>query len=67
MGKQEIDQAVDSICKQGCQYVKSVLEDDVIRVGCNELAHLCDEEQAVVLGELKSVMSVYAQTGSCEV
>lgn len=66
MGKQEIDQAVDSICKQGCQYVNSVLQDDEARVECAELAKLGDEELAVVLAELKSVMSVYAQTGSCE-
>jgi hypothetical protein len=65
--KQVIDQAIDSICNQGCQYVNAVLEDDAIRVDCNELARLCDEERAIVLAELKSVMSVYAQTGSCEV
>jgi hypothetical protein len=67
VGKQEIDQAVDSICNQGCQYVNSVLEDYVTRVGCHELAELADDEQAIVLAELRSVMSVYAQTGSCEV
>jgi hypothetical protein len=67
VGRQEIDQAVDSICNQGCQYVNSVLEDSATRVDCNELTQLCDHEQAIVLAELKSVMSVYAKTGSCEV
>lgn len=67
MRKQVIDQAIDSICKQGCQYVNSVLGDDANHSGCDELAQLQDDELAVVLAELRSVMSVYAQTGSCEI
>jgi hypothetical protein len=67
VGKHEIDKAIDSICNQGCQYVNSVLEDDVARVECADLAKLRDEELAIVLAELRSVMSVYAQTGNCEV
>ncbi len=67
MGKQEIDQAIDSICNQGCQYVNAVLKDVSVRQDCNELAPLCEEDQAVVLTELKSVMSVYDQTGNCEI
>lgn len=67
MAKQEVDQAVLSICNQGCQYVNAVLYDDNVRVTCCELEQLDSEDQAIVLDELRSVMSVYAQTGSCEV
>jgi hypothetical protein len=67
VGKHEIEQAVDTICNQGCQYVNALLENDSVRNECSALAILCAEEQSIVLQELASVMSVYAQTGSCEI
>lgn len=67
MGKKEIDQTIDLICTQGCQYVNSVLENASIRNECIEFKRLNDTDQTLVLSELKSVMSVYAETGSCEV
>ncbi len=67
MGKKERDRAIDSICSQGCNYVNSVLDDVTTRNECIEFTRLNDEDQALVLAELKSVMSVYAKTGSCEI
>ncbi len=67
MGKKERDRVIDSICSQGCNYVNSVLDDVTIRNECIEFTRLNDEDQALVLAELESVMSVYAKTGSCEI
>ena len=67
MGNEHVEQAVLSICNRGCQYVNSVLADDDIRTNCKELVALPSSDQDAVLEELKSVMSVYDQTGSCEV
>ena len=67
MGKKERDWVIDSICTQGCHYVNSVLDDMTIRNECSVFTRLNDEDQAMVLAELRSVMSVYAKTGSCEI
>jgi hypothetical protein len=64
---ERVEQAVASICDQGCRYVNSILRDDQLRRDCSELQALGSEQQARVLDELAAVMSVYDSSGNCEV
>ena len=67
MKNSRIDSALDSICGRGCSYVNKVLNDKQAQQGCSELLALNQTDQNAVIAELKSVMSVYDQTGSCVV
>ena len=60
-----MEQALEIICTRGCQYVNSLIEDNRSRNDCDELVSLNAEQQAIVLKELQSVMSVYKLKGSC--
>ena len=63
----QIEQAVEAICTRGCQYVYTVLSDEKSRCECNELHGLEPHQQADVMKELEAVMSVYQQSGGCQV
>ena len=67
MSAKQVDQAVESICDRGCRYVNTILNDDAARTDCEALSGLGEDEMFAVLKELKTVMSVYDQTGSCEI
>ena len=66
MQETRLDNIIDSICNRGCQYVNMILSDSQARSQCEELEALDREQQIKVMHELKSVMSVYQQTGGCE-
>jgi hypothetical protein len=63
---ERVEEAVASICDQGCRYVNAILRDDKLRRACGELQVLGADERARVLDELAAVMSVYDVAGSCE-
>lgn len=67
MKNSQVDSVLDSICGRGCSYVNKVLNDKQVQQGCSELLQLNRSDQNAVIAELKSVMSVYDQTGSCGV
>ncbi len=66
MKSSQVDSAVDVICNRGCRYVNAVINDSSAQQSCQELLSLNNTEKVVVIEELRSVMSVYDQTGSCE-
>ena len=66
MTNSQLDNVIDAICNRGCRYVNAVLNESAIQQGCEELLQLNKAEKVVVIEQLKSVMSVYDQTGSCE-
>lgn len=67
MKGKRMDRVIDTICNRGCHYVNTVLTDSRTRGHCQEFLSLNSDEQVIVIDELKMVMSVYDQTGSCEV
>ncbi len=67
MNDSRVDSVVNSICEQGCRYVSSILSDKEAQQSCRELLQLNRVDQDIVIDELKSVMSVYDQTGNCGV
>jgi len=67
MKNSRVDSALNVICARGCRYVNKVLNDKQAQLHCSELFKLNRSEQKVVIEELKSVMSVYDQTGSCSI
>ena len=66
MGSSRVDKVINSICKQGCRYVNTVISESCEKSGCHELEMLSRSERSLVIKELKSVMSVYNKTGSCK-
>lgn len=66
MVSKRVSQTVEFICQRGCRYVNAILHDSRQRASCQPLSKLDSSEQATVLSELKSVMSVYDRTGSCD-
>lgn len=66
MNNPRVDHVVDLICKRGCRYVNQVIDEGDEACNCRELHQLKPSEQHKVIEELKVVMSVYNQTGSCE-
>ena len=67
VNEKRVSTVVESICERGCQYVNTILQDARKRADCRPLLNLSSAEQATVIDELKSVMSVYEQTGSCDI
>ena len=67
MNNSQVDSALNSICGRGCRYVNKVLNDKQAQLDCNEFLKLNRSDQYAVIEELKSVMSVYGQTGSCSI
>lgn len=61
----QMEQALEAICTRGCQYVNSLLDDSHSSNDCVELVSLNADQQAIVMHELQSVMSVYTLKGSC--
>jgi len=62
--KLKVEQCIESLCENGCAVVSATItamEKDLANV---PLDGLTQDEQAMVLQELKSIMSVYA--GSCK-
>ena len=62
-----VSTVVEIICERGCRYVNAILQDARKRASCRPLVTLSSAEQASVIKELKSVMSVYDKTGSCDI
>ncbi|MES9897786.1 MAG: hypothetical protein ABW148_02045 [Sedimenticola sp.] len=65
MSKSKIERSVEVICNQGCQQVRqaiSLLEQGKL---LPEVESLSTDERTRLLGELKSIMSVYGD--SCRV
>ncbi|KHD05117.1 hypothetical protein PN36_25140 [Candidatus Thiomargarita nelsonii] len=62
----QIEICLEQICEQGCRAVNKIIQQleqgKVIEV----VWHLSALQRAILLDELKSVMAVYAKTGSCE-
>ncbi len=65
MTDSRVDGVINSICNKGCRYVNAILSDEIAQQSCRELLQLNTSEQSIVIDELKSVMSIYDQTGSC--
>ncbi len=65
MKSSRIDRVTHLICQRGCQYVNLILNDKKAQQDCSELLNLSGNEKEVVIQELKSVMSVYDQSGNC--
>lgn len=64
---QHINTVVETICQRGCRYVNEILRDSDYRANCEPLLKLDAAEQDTVINELKSVMSVYNETGNCDI
>jgi hypothetical protein len=66
-GDPQVDHCIEVICQQGCRMVNQV----IVAWDAGQTpaaAVLLDEaQQQVVLVELKAIMAVYAETGSCEI
>ena len=67
MGNSQVDKVIHSICQRGCKYVNTILQESCEAEGCQELQKLNRLEKSLVIEELKSVMSVYNQSGNCKV
>lgn len=63
----QVHRIVDAICNRGCRYVNTVLHDSENVAQCQELLALKSGDRHLVVEELKSVMSVYEQTGNCKI
>jgi hypothetical protein len=63
----QIDLCLESICHQGCRSVNRVIEQLEQGQIIKAVAHLTAAQRHRLLQELKSIMAVYATTGSCEV
>jgi len=62
-----LNAVVEDICQRGCRYVNGILVDAEKRRACEALRKLNSSERATVMSELKAVMSVYNETGSCDI
>lgn len=62
----QIELSLEQICEQGCRSVNQVIQQlekcEVIEM----TRHLNDSQHKILLKELKSIMAVYGETGSCE-
>lgn len=56
---QKVQQCVDALCLNGCNAVRAAIEAMELGLPQQCEASLSDEEKALVLAELKSIMAVY--------
>ena len=63
----QINSCLEQICEQGCRSVNQVIQQLDQGEVIEDIAHLSRVQQQRLLQELKSIMAVYAVTGSCEV
>ena len=63
----QINSCLEQICEQGCRSVNQVIQQLELGEVIEDFAHLSRVQQQRLLQELKSIMAVYAATGSCEV
>ena len=63
----QINSCLEQICEQGCRSVNQVIQQLELGEVIEDFAHLSRVQQQRLLQELKSIMAVYAVTGSCEV
>jgi hypothetical protein len=63
----QINSCLEQICEQGCRSVNQVIQQLELGEVIEEIAHLSRVQQQRLLQELKSIMAVYAVTGSCKV
>lgn len=67
-GDPQVDHCIEVICQQGCRVVTQVIIEWEQQSKIPPAAVLlADAQQQIVLLELKAVMAVYSETGSCQV
>ena len=62
----QIDSCLENLCQQGCRSVNQVIQQLEQGQVIETIAHLSGTQRQRLLQELKSIMAVYATTGSCE-
>lgn len=63
----QINHCLEQICERGCREVNVVISQLEAGKRSTECAVLDEAQTARLLAELKAVMAVYAETGSCSV
>ena len=61
-----IELSLEHICEQGCRAVNKVINQLKKGEMIEMTRHLNELQQEILLKELKSIMAVYGETGSCE-
>ncbi|MBL7003051.1 MAG: hypothetical protein ISR69_03360 [Gammaproteobacteria bacterium] len=61
------EQLVETLCGHGCQYVNQLLASSKMQQECDLLNQVSQAEKEWILAELRSIMSVYENSGSCTV
>ncbi len=62
----QIELSLEQICEQGCRSVNKVIQQLENGEVIESTRHLNESQQKILLQELKSIMAVYGETGSCE-
>lgn len=63
----QIDLCLEQICQQGCRSVNQVIQ-EFEQGKVIDIAHNLNKSQlGILLQELKNIMAVYMETGSCDV
>jgi len=62
----QIELSLEQICEQGCRSVNQVIQQLENGELIELTRHLNDSQHQILLKELKSIMAVYGETGSCE-
>ncbi len=63
----QIEICLEQICEQGCLAVNKIIQQLEQGKEIEVVWHLNALQRGILLDELKSVMAVYAKTGSCEI
>jgi len=62
----QIEICLEQICEQGCRAVNKIIQQLEQGKEIEVVWHLSALQRGILLDELKSVMAVYAKTGSCD-
>ena len=62
----QIDICLEQICEQGCRSVNQTIQQLEQGKAAEIVRCLTASQRGILLNELKSIMAVYAETGSCE-
>ncbi len=62
----QIELFLEQICEQGCRSVNQVIKQLEKGESIELTRDLNESQQKILLKELKSIMAVYGETGSCE-
>jgi len=63
----QIEICLEQICEQGCRSVNKIIQQLEQGKEVEVVWHLSALQRGILLNELKSIMAVYAKTGSCEI